>query len=112
MMKRSPKSISANEPPTNRRRASKRKAALLGAAALSAVTAASLFETVYFSPPALAQAQGAEPAKPPAPAQAIPSFADVVDRVKPAVVSVRVKTPTREARTTIPDGDFDLPDLD
>ncbi|MFL4994120.1 MAG: S1C family serine protease, partial [Microvirga sp.] len=61
---------------------------------------------------AQAQVQGAERPSPPVSAQAIPSFADVVDRVKPAVVSVRVKTPARQARATGPGGGFDLPDFD
>ena len=90
------------------------KAALLGAVALGAVAGPGFLKTAYFPSHALAQAQveGAERPSPPASAQAIPSFADVVDRVKPAVVSVRVKTPARQARATGPGGGFDLPDFD
>ncbi len=99
--------------PSTARRASK-KAALLGAVALGAVAGPGFLETAYFPSHALAQAQvqGAERPSPPASVQAIPSFADVVDRVKPAVVSVRVKTPARQARATGPGGGFDLPDFD
>ena len=99
--------------PSTARRASN-KAALLGAVALGAVAGPGFLETAYFPSHALAQAQvqGAERPSPPASAQAIPSFADVVDRVKPAVVSVRVKTPARQARATGPGGGFDLPDFD
>src|SRR5215210_1593743 len=99
--------------PANARRNSKRKAALLGAVAFSALASASLLENVYSPSPALAQVQSAERPSPPASAQAVPSFADVVDRVKPAVVSVRVKTPAPQARATGPGGgSFDLPDYD
>lgn len=42
-----------------------------------------------------------------APAAALPSFADVVDRVKPAVVSVRVKT--RAVASRDEDGEFGRP---
>src|SRR5215207_6670833 len=99
--------------PANARRNSKRKAALLGAVAFSALASASLLENVYSPSPALAQVQSAERPNPPASAQAVPSFADVVDRVKPAVVSVRVKTPAPQARATgLGGGGFDLPDYD
>src|SRR6516165_5620795 len=60
------------------------RAALLGAAALAAVGAVSFEALPIASHPALAAAASATLAGP-------SSFADVVDRVKGAVVSVRVK---------------------
>src|SRR3954462_379649 len=66
----------------------RRKTAWLGAAALAAVIAGGAVESGFVSPavPAYAQAPIAVSAT-----QPMPSFADVVDKVKPAVVSVRVK---------------------
>jgi serine protease Do len=42
---------------------------------------------------------------------AMPSFADVIDRVKPAVVSVRVKLQTASDRRPFEDSQFQTPDL-
>src|SRR3954449_5573498 len=66
----------------------RRKTAWLGAAALAALIAGGAVESGLVPPavPAYAQAPIAVPAT-----QPMPSFADVVDKVKPAVVSVRVK---------------------
>jgi serine protease Do len=94
----------------------KTRAALLGAVALATV-AGTVGATV---PPTLAQA----PQTAVAAASTVPSFADVVERVKPAVVSVRAKGgDTKEAQTSsdrqtgpnfnLPDfnlPNFDLPD--
>ena len=66
----------------------RRKTAWLGAAALAALIAGGAVESGLVPPavPAYAQAPIAVPAT-----QPMPSFADVVEKVKPAVVSVRVK---------------------
>jgi serine protease Do len=66
----------------------RRKTAWLGAAALAALIAGGAVESGLVPPavPAYAQAPIAVSAT-----QPMPSFADVVDKVKPAVVSVRVK---------------------
>ena len=66
----------------------RRKTAWLGAAALAALIAGGAVESGFVPPavPAYAQAPIAVSAT-----QPMPSFADVVDKVKPAVVSVRVK---------------------
>src|SRR4051795_4727929 len=66
----------------------RRKTAWLGAAALAALIAGGAVESGLGPPavPAYAQAPIAVSAT-----QSMPSFADVVDKVKPAVVSVRVK---------------------
>jgi len=74
--------------PTAARRARRRTSFLFGAVALGALVAAGAIEGVLL-PPTAAIAQSA-----PAPVLAAPgqaSFADIVDKVKPAVVSVRVK---------------------
>jgi serine protease Do len=67
---------------------SRGKTAWLGAAALAALIAGGAVESGFVPPavPADAQAPIAVSAT-----QPMPSFADVVDKVKPAVVSVRVK---------------------
>jgi serine protease Do len=67
---------------------SKRRKTWLGAAALAALIAGGALESGVVSPSLPAQAEMLSLDKP---VQAAPSFADVVDRVKPAVVSVRVK---------------------
>lgn len=71
-----------------------RVTALLGAAALGAVAVASL---PHGALPARAQTLS----QPTAPISAVPSFADVVDRVKPAVVSVRVKGDAAPRQTSL-----------
>ena len=81
----------------------RRKAAWLGAAALAALIAGGAIESGVVPPslPAYAQAETAVVT-----AQAMPSFADVVDKVKPAVVSVRVKINTVADRSmSLDDGD-------
>src|SRR5215212_2722584 len=67
---------------------SKRRKTWLGAAALAALIAGGALESGVVSPSLPARAEMLSLDKP---VQAAPSFADVVDRVKPAVVSVRVK---------------------
>lgn len=71
------------------RAARRRKAGWLGAAALAAIVAGGGIGAGFV--PAVPSAN-AELLSLEKPIQAVPSFADVVERVKPAVVSVRVKT--------------------
>ncbi|MDJ1159009.1 Do family serine endopeptidase [Chelatococcus sp. SYSU_G07232] len=89
------------------RTARRRKALLLGAAALAALaTAGALQGFAGASPsPAYAQNLSNQPMTVTVPGQA--SFADVVDRVKPAVVSVRVKV----AAEGVSDGGQNLEDF-
>ena len=90
----------------------RRKAAWLGAAALAALIAGGAIESGVVPPslPAYAQAETAVVT-----AQAMPSFADVVEKVKPAVVSVRVKINTVADRSmSLDNGDgqeFGIPDF-
>jgi serine protease Do len=65
---------------------SKRRKAWLGAAAVAALVAGGAFEIGITPPVARAEMLSLDK-----PTQAAPSFADVIERVKPAVVSVRVK---------------------
>src|SRR3954454_14041039 len=85
----------------------RRKTAWLGAAALAALIAGGAVESglVPRSLPAYAQALIAVPAT-----QPIPSFADVVEKVKPAVVSVRVKANMVADRSDDTDEAFGMPD--
>src|SRR5689334_8899672 len=65
----------------------KRRKAWLGAAALAALVAGGALESGVVAPlPARAEMLSLDK-----PIQGVPSFAEVVQRVKPAVVSVRVK---------------------
>jgi len=74
--------------PASRRHRTTLRAALLGAVAVVAVGGIATETTLYSSNPVQAAQIEAEPA----PAHIAPgSFADVVDRVSPAVVSVKVK---------------------
>src|SRR3954463_5583316 len=84
----------------------RRKTAWLSAAALAALIAGGAVESglVPPAPPAHAQA-------PVVAASALPSFADVVDKVKPAVVSVRVRISTAADRGGDEGEAFGLPDL-
>jgi len=84
------------------------RTAWLSAAALAALIAGGAVESgLVASVPAQAQAPATVQAAP-----SMPSFADVVDRVKPAVVSVRVKVNTVADRTDDQDAEsFGLPDL-
>ncbi len=88
----------------------RRKTAWLGAAALAALIAGGAVESGLVPPsrPAYAQTSVTAPS-----VQALPSLADVVEKVKPAVVSVRVKVNTVADRGD--DGEdaeaFGMPDL-
>ena len=87
-----------------RNRGSRRASALLGAVALGAVAVTGALGPV----PNTAFAQAAVQAAP-----AMPSFADVVAKVKPAVVSVRVKTAADQVGSTLPGlGNLDIPGFD
>jgi serine protease Do len=87
---------------------SRGKAAWLGAAALAALIAGGAVESGFVPPavPAYAQAPIPVPTT-----QPIPSFADVVEKVKPAVVSVRVKANMMANRSDDGDEAFGLPDF-
>ena len=78
------------------------RASLLGAAAVAALAGAGVSTSVVASSqsPTTLQTQSA---------QTVPSFADVIDRVKPAVVSVRVKGDPRQTSSVGTPG-FQLPD--
>lgn len=84
---------------------SKRRTVWLGAAALAALIAGGAVESGLVAPsrPAYAQASVAVPNA------STPSFADVVERVKPAVVSVRAKVSTVADRDDDAEA-FGLPD--
>jgi serine protease Do len=83
-------------------RLARRKSLLLGAVALAAVTSVGVLEGVAIPPYKEAFAQQITPA-PNANVTALPSFADLVTRVKPAVVSVQVKIAVDNASDTMPD---------
>ncbi|MGO9743393.1 MAG: Do family serine endopeptidase [Roseiarcus sp.] len=83
--------------PPERRRL---RQALLAAVAVTAIGAVAA-ERDGFAPPALAET--AQPSAGPA------SFADIVDRVKAAVVSVKVKTDNSADKEADPDDNDDLP---
>jgi len=86
---------------------SRGKAAWLGAAALAALIAGGAVESGFVPPavPAYAQAPTTSATQP------MPSFADVVEKVKPAVVSVRVKANMMANRSDDGDEAFGLPDF-
>jgi serine protease Do len=86
----------------------RRKTAWLGAAALAGLIAGGAVESGLVPPavPAYAQAPIAVPAT-----QPMPSFADVVEKVKPAVVSVRVKANMVADRSDDTDEAFGMPDV-
>jgi serine protease Do len=92
--------------------ARKRTAKWLGAAAVAALIAGGAVETGLVAPsPAHAELRSMSQ-----PVQGMPSFADVIDRVKPAVVSVKVKMQNVAERGSEDDGDsdgqqFSIPDL-
>jgi serine protease Do len=90
---------------SNPRGCRSRRAGWLGAAAVAALIAGGSLHSGLVAP------VQAEMRSLSAPAVTMPSFADIIDRVKPAVVSVRVKVQTVAAR----DGDrsepFAAPDL-
>ncbi|MFC7399704.1 Do family serine endopeptidase [Chelatococcus sp. GCM10030263] len=83
-------------------RFARRKSLLLGAVALAAVTSVGVLEGVAIPPYKEAFAQQITPA-PNANVAALPSFADLVTRVKPAVVSVQVKIAVDNASSRMPD---------
>jgi len=85
----------------------KRRATFLGAAAVAALIAGGAIETGLVAP-STAHAELRSMQQP----LAMPSFADVIDRVKPAVVSVRVKmqqVADRSQGSGDEDGDSDGP---
>jgi serine protease Do len=86
---------------------SRGKTAWLGAAALAALIAGGAVESGFVPPavPAYAQAPTTSATQP------MPSFADVVEKVKPAVVSVRVKANMMANRSDDGDEAFGLPDF-
>jgi serine protease Do len=92
----------------NRSSLTKRRSAWLGAAALAALVAGGAIESGVMAPTLAARAEMLSLDKP---VQAAPSFADVVDRVKPAVVSVRVKTQSVADRGNS-GWSFDIPGFD
>ena len=94
--------------PQHAQRTRRAKTALLGAVALGAAATAGVGDRAFLSGTAAA-AQTA-PTKPAASAQ-LPSFAEVVDQVKPAVVSVRVKNISGQESQIMPGmGEFNWPD--
>ena len=87
----------------NSTRARKRTAKWLGAAAVAALIAGGAVQTGLIAP----NEAHAELRSMAQPVQGAPSFADVIERVKPAVVSVKVKVQNVASR----DGDEDGPGL-
>src|SRR3712207_4731674 len=86
---------------------SKRTAKWLGAAAVAAIIAGGAVETGFVAPNT-AHAELRSLQQP----IAMPSFADVIDRVKPAVVSVRVKVQQVAQRDDDEDGpNFSMPNV-
>jgi serine protease Do len=86
----------------------KRTAKWLGAAAVAALIAGGAVESGLVAP----NAAHAELRSMAQPVQGAPSFADVIERVKPAVVSVRVKVQNVADRNNDDDGQqFSMPDL-
>jgi serine protease Do len=85
----------------------KRQARWLGAVAVAALmTGGAIQSGVVSSTPAYAELRSSTQ-----PVQAVPSFADVIDRVKPAVVSVRVKVQNVASRDDMTGQQFSMPDL-
>ena len=86
--------------------ARKRTAKWLGAAAVAALIAGGAVESGLIAPtPAHAELRSASQ-----PIQNVPSFADVIERVKPAVVAVKVKV--QNVASSDEDGSqFSIPDL-
>ncbi|WP_315975068.1 S1C family serine protease [Microvirga yunnanensis] len=87
-----------------------RTAKWLGAAAVAAIIAGGAVESGLVAPtPAHAELRSMAQ-----PVQNVPSFADVIDRVKPAVVAVKVKVQNVADRNSDDDEDgqqFSMPDL-
>ncbi|QRM28130.1 S1C family serine protease [Microvirga sp. VF16] len=88
--------------------ARKRTAKWLGAAAVAAIVAGGAVESGLVAPnPAHAELRSMAQ-----PVQGAPSFAEVIDRVKPAVVAVKVKVQNVADRNDDEDGpQFSMPDL-
>jgi serine protease Do len=90
----------------SRTRETARRGRWLGAAAVAALVAGGAVQSGFVAPSsARAELQSSQHAI------AIPSFADVIDRVKPAVVSVRVEAKVASARDDDVDPRFSTPDL-
>jgi len=90
--------------------ARQRTAKWLGAAAVAALIAGGAVETGFIAP----NTAHAELRSMSQPVQGLPSFADVIERVKPAVVSVKVKVQNVASRDDNDDEDgpgFSMPDL-
>jgi len=87
--------------------AAKRATKWLGAAAVAALIAGGAVESGLVSP----NAAHAELRSMTQPVQGVPSFADVIDRVKPAVVSVKVKVQNVADRSDDEGPRFSFPDL-
>jgi serine protease Do len=86
----------------------KRTAKWLGAAAVAALIAGGAVESGLVAP----NAAHAELRSMAQPVQGAPSFADVIERVKPAVVAVKVKVQNVADRNNDDDGQqFSMPDL-
>src|SRR4051812_1130443 len=88
--------------------ARKRTAKWLGAAAVAAIIAGGAVDTGLIAPnPAHAELRSMSQ-----PMQGMPSFADMIDRVKPAVVAVKVKVQNVAAQGDDEDGQqFSMPDF-
>jgi len=85
----------------------KRTAKWLGAAAVAALIAGGAVESGMVAPnPAHAELRSMAQ-----PVQGLPSFADVIDRVKPAVVAVKVKVQNVADRDDGDEQQFSMPDL-
>src|SRR5687768_12436613 len=82
------------------------RAKWLGAAAVAALMAGGAVQSGMVAP-APAHAELRSMAQP----VAVPSFADVIERVKPAVVSVRVKVQQVADRDNDDNPQFSMPDL-
>src|SRR5215203_6057640 len=88
--------------------ARKRTAKWLGAAAIAALIAGGAVESGFVAP----NSAHAELRSMAQTAQSLPSFADVIERVKPAVVSVKVKVQNVADRNDDGDGQqFSMPDF-
>ena len=83
---------------TNSTPVQKRKARWLGAAAVAALIAGGAVQTGFIAP----NSAHAELRSMSQPVQGMPSFADVIERVKPAVVSVQVKVQNVASRDDDP----------
>jgi serine protease Do len=92
---------------SNSNPASKRTAKWLGAAAVAALIAGGAVQTGFIAP----NEAHAELRSMSQPVQGMPSFADVIEKVKPAVVSVKVKVQNVASRDDEDGPQFSMPDL-